>query len=117
MDTISGEIAKWIAQVREAWFARTPDPFPWQIRFGLAFAGALLSTNVLLGGVQESPVGALSSIIGGVNPAVLGSSLFLAGLVSWRKRNVGPIRLFIDGILLPLFVAFLLGARSWTENG
>lgn len=116
MDTISGEIAKWLAQVREAWFVRTPDPFSWEIRFGLAFAGALLSTNMLLRD-QEPVVGALAPVIGNVSVAVLGSSLFLAGLVSWRKRNVGPIRLFIDGILLPLFVAFLLGARSWTNNG
>lgn len=88
------------------------------MRFLLAFAGALLSTNVLLGGVQESPVGALAPPAGNVGGAVLVSSLFLAGLVSWRERKVGPVRLFIDGVLLPQFIAFLLlGARSWTGNG
>ena len=112
---VSQEIATLIAEFRSHWLQPLERPMRRAKRFAYGLAGSVtwvLGTSLtrlqdeamlnLWFFAYPEPVFWITMTLAVPIP------LWFAWLVSWRERPVGPIRLFLDGIILPTVVAFLL---------
>ena len=107
--SITHEIAAWVAQFRKSWSAPMPQPFPGVVRFFLALTGT--STSIIYNMNQSGLTPFLLS--GGLTYIMAAVIAWFALLVSLRRRRSGPVRLYLDGLLLPLFIAFILEPKPW----
>ena len=114
--SISQEIALLIAELRNHWLQPLNEPLTRSKRFTYALVGSAtwVFATFLMRIQSESMVriwlllfreSAIWVIMAGM--AVL-IPLWFAWLVSWRERSIGPIRLFLEGIILPTLVGFVL---------
>ena len=111
---IAEELAKWLRAIRSGWTASVPEPFSigwrrlyacagsftWLVGFGLDVIRNLLSVNLFF-------IGAIS-VLYTLSLLVL-LSLWFGWLVAFADRKVGPIRLFLDGLLLPAATVSIIG--------
>ena len=128
--SIAHEIALWLAELRAHWFQPIEAPLAWWRRFGYACAGSL----TWLMGIwlsERSPISSerLPTELANINPQLwvsqfvpsvlivvsIAAPVFFAWLVAWRERSVGPISLYIQGFLLPVFVSWIL-FRMWAAG-
>ena len=116
---IAREFAKWLRKIRSGWTASNPEPLPfplrrfyasvgsftWMIGFVFAVTGNPTLANIHSVGVTLDVFGVL-----GVMSVV---SLWFGWLVAFSDRKASPVRLFLDGLLLPTatvsIIAFAMG--------
>ena len=134
--SIRQELATLVAEIRTHWLQPVPSALPQLRRFGYAYVGSL---SWLVGTLWQRVELTLSRFSQQLEELNLGSEeilltylpllwipviwipLIVLGLllpawfgwlVSWRDRKVGPIRLYLEGILLPMAVMLILGLFS-----
>lgn len=107
---ITREIAEWLRSLRKGWTQPLPEPLkPW-VRLAIAgtgtftwLVGVVLFTavteprfaNFIFASVVSNAVLMIMSIV------VPLTSLWFGSLIAYVSRPSGPIRLFLEGLLLP----------------
>lgn len=123
--SIAREIAEWLYAIRKGWTASIDCPLPVESRRFYARTGTFTWTGGFVLALYINPpedhirnlynVGALldassnlldASIILGV---LILFSLWLSHLIALSNRKVGPIRLFLDGLLLSTVTVSIIG--------
>ena len=112
---IAEELAQWLSDIRSAWTGSLPYPLLPGLRKFYAFAGSFtwLVGFVLVLSARDPRF--LNFIFGNlvyiscVFVLLVLFSLWFGWLVAFTKRKCGPIRLFLDGLLLPAATVSIIG--------
>ncbi len=111
---VASSFARLIDRITDSWFGPSAEGWRFRRRFGFSlagsatFAGAAMVTGLaqrISFLVLDPGAGWVSLLSGAV---LLVSALWFAYLVSWKDLKHGPARLYLSGLLLPSFVAFVL---------
>ena len=107
---IAQEVAEWLKTLRQGWTEPLSEPLERRVRWFIAGMGTFTwLLGVLLFAAVAEPrlasfvfVGVASNAVLVVFP-VLGllATLVFGWLVAFKPRRSGPVRLFLDGLLLP----------------
>ena len=107
---IAKELAEWLRAIRSSWTAFVPDPlsierrrlyacagsFTWMVGMLMFFTGDPRLANLIFANVTSELI-------------LLLYSLWFGWLVAFAERKSGPIRLFLDGLLLPAATVSIIG--------
>ena len=122
---LNEELAEWVAELRNLWSGKIPYSLSHLKRFLYAFLGAftfffflvmlrfreILSVQDVLAERRDAISEVLKDPLilwGGSLGWIIGSSLWIAWLVSWRKQPYSPMRLYLAGLTFPALVSFAL---------
>ena len=109
---IAREFAEWLRAIRKGWTQSVDEPLSCGWRRFYAFAGSFVWT---LGFMLALSADLLVTNLTSVRATYAPSSLLLiipawfAYLVAFAERRAGPVRLFLDGLLLPAATATIIG--------
>ena len=123
--TIKEEFAKLLGEVRTHWLQPVTTPLPRRQRFIYACTGSATWVIVITQGrfvsfleytLSLNPVFEIADLellwplipLIWIPLLIFTIPLWFGWLVSWRERPVGPIRLYLEGILLPTAVILIL---------
>lgn len=109
-DPIAQEIAEWLRDTRKGWTQSLDEPLSLELRRFFAFAGSftwlagfilvLLARNPRLVDFISADVIPVAYVACAFTLLCL-IVLWFGWLVAFTKRKCGPVRLFLDGLLLP----------------
>lgn len=112
---IAREIAEWLRAVRKGWTQSVDEPLSCGWRRFYAFAGSSVWAFgfVLALALPRDPATRLIDFIPDATRDYYSYLLFLSAwfayLVAFAERRAGPVRLFLDGLLLPAATATIIG--------
>ena len=117
---IARELAEWLRAIRSGWTESVPEPFSIGLRRFYACAG---SFTCLVGFVLVLRRNPLFEILI-PNPTLVFNmlvlySLLFGWLVAFAERRAGPVRLFLDGVILPAATVSIIvfsGERVWSTS-
>lgn len=107
---IAQEVAEWLKTLRQGWTEPLPEPLEHWVRFFIAGMGTFTwLLGVLLFAAVSEPRFANFVFVGVASNAVLVvltvlvpmATLVFGWLIAFKPRRSGPVRLFLDGLLLP----------------
>lgn len=115
---IAREIAEWLHAIRNGWTQSVDEPLSCGWRRFYGFAGSSIWAFGFMLVLSRDPRFSNFTVLG-VPPEpslLIVTGLVLSAWVGWliayTKRNVGPIRLFLDGLLLPAAIATIIGLSA-----
>lgn len=117
---IARELAEWLRAIRSGWTESVPEPFSIGLRRFYACAGAFTCLAGFVLVLRRNPLFEIlipnpTSVF---NVLVLYSLLF-GWLVAFAERRAGPVRLFLDGVILPAATVSIIvfsGERVWSTS-
>ena len=107
---IAQEAAEWLRSLREGWTSPLPKPLDYRVRFVIAGAGTFTWLfGVLLFAAVTEPRFANFIFVGVAAEAVFAvlsvllpiAAMWFGWLISYVDRRSSPVRLFLEGLLLP----------------
>lgn len=112
---IAQEIAEWLHAIRKGWTQSVDEPLPCGWRRFYAIAGSstwLVGFMLVLSARDPRFVNFISADVISVTctfilPGL--TSLWFGWLVAYAERRSGPVRLFLDGLLLPAATVTIIG--------
>lgn len=109
---IAQEVAHWLSSIRSAWTQSRETPLHYQLQLFIASMGCttwLFGTWFTWGRLVEVPPFDLSSL-----PwiALILISVGCGALIARQDRKCGPVRLFLDGLLVPAAAVAIIGMSS-----
>lgn len=116
---IAQEIAEWLREIRSRWTAPLSKPLSVELQNFFAFAGSFTWMIGFVFTIRAHPI--LASLqTAGVTLGIFGVlgvmtffSFWFGFLVAFSRRKASPVRLFLDGLLLPTvtvsIIAFAMG--------
>lgn len=115
---ITKELAEWLRAIRSGWTESVPEPLSigWRRLYACAGSFTWLVGFVLVL-IRDPLYGILilphpTSVFNVLVPY----SLFFGWLVAFAERRAGPVRLFLDGVILPAATVAIIafsGERAW----
>ena len=112
---IAREFAEWLRAIRKGWTQSVDEPLSCRWRRFYAIAGSstwLVGFMLVLSARDPRFVNFISANVISVTCAfiLLGlTSLWFGWLVAFAERRSGPVRLFLDGLLLPAATVTIIG--------
>lgn len=122
---IAEELAEWLRAIRLGWTASVPGPMSIRLRRFYACAGSFtwLVGFVLVVSTRDPRFVNFifaDMIYVSCMLALLGLfSLWFGWLVAFADRKAGPVRLFLDGLILPAATVSIIGfsvGRVWSTS-
>lgn len=118
---IARELAEWLRAIRSGWTESVPEPFSIGLRRFYTCAG---SFTWLVGFVLVLRVNPLFELLIHNNlifvfNVLVPYSLLFGWLVAFAERRAGPVRLFLDGVILPAATVSIIvfsGERVWSTS-
>ena len=113
---IAHEVAHWLSNIRSAWTQSRETPLRYQLQLFIASMGSmtwLLGTWFTWRRLEAPPFN--------LSPfpwiALILISVGFGALLARQDRKCGPVRLFLDGLLVPAMTVAIIGMSSlWIER-
>ena len=108
---IAREFAEWLRAIRKGWTQSVDEPLSCGWRRFYAFAGSSIWALGLILVLPGDPATTFIDFIDATRDYysyLLFLSAWFAYLVAFAERRAGPVRLFLDGLLLPAATATII---------